>query len=221
MAWKNGLLTFISAFCLITCIAQVKPLQTLKGIVNDKSLKTALAGATIELMGNTHKNAIANNEGSFKFEMLPVGRFTIRISFIGYKTISIPNIAVESGKETYLPVEMEEEINVSKEVIVKSGPNKTRALNDAALVSARMFSVEETRRYAAGLNDPSRIATAFPGVTGNGDKNSLSIRVVANGGCRHSKSQSLCKSRHFWRWHFNFKCTVIGQFRFHDRRFSI
>ena len=170
------LLLFNKAF------AQDKPLQTLRGSTIDKSIKTALHGATIELIGDLNKKTISNKEGAFKFDFIPVGRYSVRILYIGYKTITIPNIAIESGKETYLSIEMEEDINNNKEVIVQSGQNKTRPLNDAALVSGRMFSVEETRRFAAGLNDPSRIATSFPGVSSTGDQNSLSIRGNAPNG---------------------------------------
>jgi hypothetical protein len=95
--------------------------------------------------------------------------------------MTIPNIVIESGKETFLSVEMEEDVNDNKVVIVQNGQNKTRPINDAALVSGRMFSVEETRRFAAGL-DPSRIATSFPGVNATGDQNSLSIRGNAPNG---------------------------------------
>ena len=79
-------------------------------------------------------------------------------------------------------IEMEEEASLSTEVVVIGKPNKARPLNDMALVSSRMFSVEETRRFAAGLNDPSRIATAFAGVAGNGDGNALIIRGNAPNG---------------------------------------
>src|SRR5690606_4690724 len=50
--------------------------------------------------------------------------------------------------------------------------------NDFATVSARSFSVEETRRYAGGLDDPARMASAFAGVsTGGGiQENALIIR---------------------------------------------
>lgn len=156
--------------------AQEKPFQTIRGVTIDKSIKTLLSGAKIQLIGDINKITISNNDGTFKFDFIPVGRYTIKISFIGYKIITIPNIAIESGKETFLSFEMEEDINNNKDVIVQSGQNKTRPMNDAALVSGRMFSVEETRRFAAGLNDPSRIATSFPGVSSSGDKNSLSIR---------------------------------------------
>jgi hypothetical protein len=162
--------------------AQEKPVQTLRGSTIDKSIKTLLSGTTIELIGDINKNTITNSDGYFKFDLIPVGRYSVRVSFIGYKTITIPNISIESGKETFLSVEMEEDINDNKEVIVQSGQNKTRPINDAALVSGRMFSVEETRRFAAGLNDPSRIATSFPGVSATGDQNSLSIRGNAPNG---------------------------------------
>lgn len=156
--------------------AQERPSQTLRGSIIDKSIKTVLAGATVELIGEINKNTIAINDGTFKFDFIPVGRYTIRVSFVGYKTITIPNIPLESGKETFLSLELEEDVTNNKEVIVQSGQNKTRPINDAALVSGRMFSVEETRRFAAGLNDPSRIAASFPGVSSSGDNNALSIR---------------------------------------------
>ena len=156
--------------------AQERPSQTLRGSIIDKSIKTVLAGATIELIGDINKNTIATNDGSFKFDFIPVGRYTIRVSFVGYKTITIPNIHLESGKETFLSLELEEDVTNNKEVIVQSGQNKTRPINDAGLVSGRMFSVEETRRFAAALNDPSRIAASFPGVSSSGDNNALSIR---------------------------------------------
>lgn len=161
---------------------QERPSQTIRGSTIDKSIKTVLSGTSIELIGDVNKNTLTNIDGNFKLDFIPVGRYSIRISYIGYKTITIANIAIESGKETYLSIEMEEDINSNKEVIVQNGQNKTRPINDAALVSGRMFSVEETRRFAAGLNDPSRIAASFPGVSSNGDKNTLSIRGNAPDG---------------------------------------
>ena len=161
---------------------QELPVQTIKGSVIDHSLKTALAGATIELTGSTGKTAIADNLGNFRLEKIAVGRQSVRISFIGYKPVTMNNLFVESGKELQLVIEMEEDVATGKEVIVQSKANKSKPLNEMAMVSARMFSVEETRRFAAGMNDPSRIATAFAGVSGHGDGNSLIIRGNAPNG---------------------------------------
>ncbi len=169
-------------FCQLLTFSQTIPVQTIRGSVIDKSIKTALSGASIEIKGAITKIAIADASGNFRLEEIPVGRNALRITYIGYKPIILNNILVESGKELVLQIEMEEDILINREVIVLSRTNKTKPINEMAVVSSRMFSVEETRRFAAGLNDPSRIATAFPGVVSQGDANNLIIRGNAPNG---------------------------------------
>ncbi len=181
MLQRSLLFIFLTGICFITKSQEVL-FQTIKGNVIDRSLKTALPGATVELIGNTGKKTVGDNTGNFRLEHVVVGRQSIRISYVGYKTVTLNNLFLESGKELELVVEMEEDIATGKEVVVTSKPNKSRPLNESAMVSARMFSVEETRRFAAGINDPSRIATAFAGVSGHGDGNSLIIRGNAPNG---------------------------------------
>ena len=169
---------------MLACVfthAQEILLQKMKGQIVDRTLKTPLQGANIEWISTKQQITTSNKEGYFFLKDIPVGRQSIRISYVGYKTITLSNLLVESGKEFFVQVDMEEEI-ASSDVTVVSKHNKSKPLNDMALVSARMFSVEETRRYAAGLNDPARIATAFAGVSGNGDKNALIIRGNAPNG---------------------------------------
>ncbi len=179
---RSLFLSFLYCHIFFAVAAQEKPVQNVKGIVIDRSLKTALPGATIEWLGVSPKIVVTDSTGSFLLKNIPVGRQSVRISFIGYKIITLTNLSVESGKELFLPIEMEEEITSGKEIILKSSIHKSKPVNQLALVSARMFSVEETRRFAAGLNDPARIATAFAGVAGNGDKNALIIRGNAPNG---------------------------------------
>ncbi len=162
--------------------SQVIPLQTIRGNVSDKSIKTILSGATIELLGITKKTVVADEKGNFLIEKVPVGRHNLRITYVGYKPVFLNNLLIESGKQAVLQIELEEDIITTKEVIVQSKPNKSKPINEMAVVSARMFSVEETRRFAAGLNDPSRIATAFAGVVSQGDANNLIIRGNAPNG---------------------------------------
>ncbi|MES2373231.1 MAG: TonB-dependent receptor [Bacteroidota bacterium] len=178
---------YIPLLCLFfssVLSAQEKLFQTVKGTVVDNAIRSPLHGANIMFLSSQGKERTVNSDstGFFVLSSIPVGRQSIRISFIGYKPVTLTNLLVESGKELVLTIEMEESIATGKEVIVQSRSNKSRPLNELALVSARMFSVEETRRYAAGLNDPSRIATAFAGVSGNGDRNALIIRGNAPNG---------------------------------------
>src|SRR5699024_5779529 len=64
------------------------------------------------------------------------------------------------------------------EIVVTPRVQKDQPLNDMAYVSARSFTVEETRRYAGGLDDPARMASAFAGVSSAGgvQQNALVIR---------------------------------------------
>jgi len=162
--------------------AQSIPLQTIRGNVLDKSVKNPLPGANIELVSKLTASAVADAAGNFVLEKVPVGRHILRITYIGYKPIVLQNILIESGKQLVLSIEMEEEVSTGKEVVVQSKPNRQKPLNEMAVVSTRMMSMQETRRYAAGLNDPSRIATAFAGVVSQGDANNLIIRGNAPNG---------------------------------------
>ena len=61
---------------------------------------------------------------------------------------------------------------------VTSGKRKDTPLDPMAVVSARTFSVDETRRYAGGLDDPARMASGFAGVAVSSlpQNNAIAIR---------------------------------------------
>ena len=172
-----SLLTLI----LFATIAQAQQLtQTLRGTIVDKISKTSLPGATVILL-NTDPliGSTTDTEGNFKLIKVPVGTYTLKISFMGYKEMILPNVMVNSGKEVVLTVPIEEDIVKMDEVIISSETNieKNKPMNDMSLVSARTFSVEETRKFAAAVNDPSRMVTSFAGVVATSDgNNTISIR---------------------------------------------
>lgn len=173
-------LLYLSLFPIFV-IAQI-PLQTIRGIVTDRSIKTPLAGASIVLQGSGTQPAIADAQGNFIVENVPVGRHTLLISFIAYKNYLVQNVLIESGKQPFFIIEMEEAVVSTTEVVVQSRPNKQKPLNEMSVVSTRLMNVDETRKYAAGLNDPARIATAYAGVSTQGDANNLIIRGNAPNG---------------------------------------
>jgi hypothetical protein len=152
--------------------------QTVRGSVTDKVSKTPLPGTTIIIQNsNPIIGTTTDDEGNFKLIGVPVGNQAIKISFIGYKDVVLPNVVVNSGKETVLIIPMDEDIKVMQEVVVRPELEKNKPLNDMADVSARTFSVEESRKFAAAVNDPLRMVTSFAGVVGAGDmNNAISIR---------------------------------------------
>jgi len=170
---------FTLLFLSLACGLQAQNLtQTVRGTITDKISKTSLPGATVVVL-NTDPliGATADADGNFKLARVPVGSQTIKITFVGYKESILPNVVVNSGKETVLTVSMDEDIVMMEAVVVRPDIEKNKPLNDMAVVSARTFSVEETRKFAAAVNDPLRMVTSFAGVVGAGDmNNSISIR---------------------------------------------
>lgn len=151
--------------------------QIIRGKVIDEDGKFPLPGATIVVAGsNPVKGAVTDAEGNFRLPQVPVGRVTLEIRYIGYEDITMPNVMVNSGKETILELEMRESFTKVDEVVVKA-QKKGEVLNEMAVISSRSFSVEETKRYAGAVQDPSRMVSAFAGVTSDphGD-NSIIVR---------------------------------------------
>ena len=151
--------------------------QTVKGTILDEQSGNVLSNANVILEGKSTAGVITDSLGNFKLKRIPIGRQTIRVSLIGYEEAVIRNIEVTSSKEVVLEIRLKEEIKKLDEVVVKAGRQKSRTLNEAALVSARQFSVDEAVRYSGTRNDPSRMAQNFAGVSGSNDaRNDIIIR---------------------------------------------
>ncbi len=162
----------------VSYAASAQLTQTIRGNVIDKISKTPLPGATVILINSDPLiGSTTDVDGNFKLSKVPVGIHSIKISFIGYKDLTMPNITVNSGKEVVLNVPIEEDIVQMDEIVVTPDAEKNKPLNEMAAVSARTFSVEETRKFAAAVNDPGRAALSFAGVVTTGDgNNTISIR---------------------------------------------
>ncbi len=116
-------------------------------------------------------------DGSFRIERVPVGRHTLKISCIGYEDAQIPELIVGSGKEVVLTIRLTESLTQMEEIVVTAESEKGKPNNELAFISARSFTVEETKRYAASINDPARMALSFAGVASNDDgSNNIVIR---------------------------------------------
>jgi hypothetical protein len=152
--------------------------QTVKGKVVDAVLDQPLPGATIQydINGET-KGTAADINGEFRLEKVPVGRHTFKVQMMGYEEMILPNILVSSGKETYLTIKLTESVVTMNEVVVNAEGEKGEMNNQMSTVSARSFSVEETKRYAGSFDDPARMAQSFAGVSSNNDSsNEIVIR---------------------------------------------
>ncbi|MBE0654714.1 MAG: carboxypeptidase-like regulatory domain-containing protein, partial [Bacteroidales bacterium] len=163
---KPVVLSILFSFASLLAFSQGALKQTVRGEIIDADTKNPLVGATILVEGtNPVMGTIAGLDGNFRFEGVPVGRYNFKITYVGYEPFIISEVLVGSGKEVVLNIELKESSLSLDEVVVRASSNKDKPVNSMAMVSARTFSVEETSRYAGGLDDPARLAAAFAGVT--------------------------------------------------------
>jgi hypothetical protein len=167
-------------FVFIIVLGYMASAQTgiIKGLVVDKQSESPLPGATIELLNVEQAiGVITDMDGYFTLENVPLGRQMIRVSYIGFESITIPNIVVTSGKDAAVNVALIEAFDRLDEVIITSETGKAQAINKLTSVSARQFGVEEVTRFSGGRSDVGRLAANFAGVSSPDDsRNDIVIR---------------------------------------------
>ncbi len=150
--------------------------SVIKGKITDKDSKQALVGVNITVPNSSPFIGITTDEnGTFRLNGVKAGRINLKISYVGYEDATINQLLVGTGKETILNMELQEKVTNMNEVVINATKDKSRPNNTFASVSSRSFSVEETKRYAGTLNDPSRMVQTFAGVVSANDENNAIV----------------------------------------------
>lgn len=172
-------LLIISLSALFSLAAQSGG-QVVKGRILDDQSEQALIGVAVELLLTDAAEPIGTTtdiDGYFRLENVPLGRQKFRFTYLGYESLTIPNVVVTAGKEVVLNLALSESITELDAVVVTREVAKDRAQNEMATVSARTFGVEEVQRYSGGGNDVARLASNFAGVaTADDSRNDIVIR---------------------------------------------
>ena len=172
---KRLFLGAVIAMLLFPTVTVAQATQTIRGQVFDVASGEPMIGVTITIENGTTMGTVSDTDGNFIIDNVPVGRHSVRATFIGYEPVLLKEQLVSSGKELVLTLRMRESISELGEVVIKPRVNKQLPLNEMAQVGARMFSVEEANRYAGGMADPALTASMFAGVAAGGVTNGISI----------------------------------------------
>ncbi|MCD4735389.1 MAG: carboxypeptidase-like regulatory domain-containing protein, partial [Bacteroidales bacterium] len=106
---------FISSFQLIAQDIT----QTVKGRVLDADTEIPLPGATVVIVGSDPLIGTTTDiDGYFKIERVTIGRYDLRITFMGFEPAFISEWVVGSGKEVVVNVNLKESAVVLGEVVV-------------------------------------------------------------------------------------------------------
>lgn len=174
---KALLIVFLFLLASASIHAQ-KPTGRIRGEVVDKITGAPLPGANVILLNQqAFKGTTTDAQGKFVLDNIPVGRISLRISFMGYHEVELENLLLVSSRDLIVRVEMEEKIVTTGEVVISASADKRQPINPMAMVSTRGFTIEETQRFAGSRNDVARMASNYAGVTGTNDaRNDIIIR---------------------------------------------
>ncbi|MCU0473655.1 MAG: TonB-dependent receptor [Bacteroidales bacterium] len=154
--------------------------QIVRGTIIDSDNKLPLIGATVIIIGTDPLIGTATDvNGEFRLGKIPIGRIAVKISYLGYETKTISDIVVNSGKEVVLDLSMQESVTKMDEVFVKAYKKKGEAVNEMMQLSTHPITLEETKRFTGGMDDPARVVSSFAGVAST-PKGSSDIIVRGN-----------------------------------------
>ena len=169
--------SFLFLCCIKNGFAQ-SYVQVIRGQVIDKVSSVGLPGVVVKVKNDTTNKLATTTDanGRFKIENVPVGRRSLVVSLMGYNPQVLNDLIINSGKETYVTIELEESLVQIDEVVVSADADKD-VVNTMEAVNVKSFSVEETERYAGSRQDPARMASNFAGVQGTNDsRNDIVVR---------------------------------------------
>lgn len=171
------IITVVLAFGLLTVQGQIK--GTINGSVRSKNTQEQIGGVTVTLQGVDTIQVVADGKGDFELS-LPVGRYRVEVSTLGYEPEILYNININSGTTQVLLIELEERFQTLDEVVV--GPSRSaRATDMVTPLATQKLTSEEIRVNPGGNFDVSKVIQVLPGVAGGTTANRNDI-IVRGGG---------------------------------------
>jgi|GEM_PF-143572 len=106
---RTFLTFFLLALCLTVASARAEG-GRITGRVVARDTGAPLPGASIELTGpglTEKRGGLTDTEGRYTIQNVPPGVYTVKVTFIGYLSVTPPNVAVASGASVVVHVQME------------------------------------------------------------------------------------------------------------------
>jgi hypothetical protein len=144
------------------------------GRVLDKTTKEPVVGATAKVVG-TELGAVADVNGKFTIQNIPVGTYQVKVSAVGYESTIRTDVVVATARPYILVVELAEKSVEGQEVEIVADYFKRRKADSPT--SEQSFSYEEIRRLPGGFEDVVRAVSTLPGVSvASAGRNDLLVR---------------------------------------------
>ncbi len=112
----------------------------LSGYITNAATNEPIIGANVILMG-TYYGAATDEKGYFYIINVPPGKYTVKISAIGFQTVIMKNVGINIDKTTRVDISLKEKtVNLGKEVVITA--KKPLIVKDLTSSSATVSSDE-------------------------------------------------------------------------------
>ncbi|MCV6630591.1 MAG: TonB-dependent receptor [Flavobacteriaceae bacterium] len=162
---------------------QAQETGTIVGKITDKEMNNEpLAFANVVLKG-TAKGVTTDFDGLYEIANLEPGTYTVVVSFVGYKTLEIPNVGVVAGKVTTINTALGQDAQALQEVVVTTTVSKE---SEVALLLAQKKAVTVKESIGAqelsklGVSDVATATTKISGVASSETSGDVFVRGLGD-----------------------------------------
>jgi len=158
----------LTFFFLQTVYPEGEPAKTatISGFIRDSKTGETLTGAVIYAKENPKIGITSNSYGYFSLS-LPIGKYSLLVQFMGYKTKLIP---VDLKENIQIAIDMEEESISLKEITI-TGERRNNNIVRSELISKINVREIQTIPVILGEKDILKTIQLLPGVTPAGEGN--------------------------------------------------
>jgi len=140
---------------------------TIQGVILDQKLNEPLIGATVRVL-QTEMGGVTDIDGFFSVEKVPVGTYTLEISYLSFRTETLTGIPVEKDKITQIKHSMVEQSAVLSEVIVtadKTRNNEVAILTEIKASMQVVSGISEQQIKKSMDGNAAQVVRRVPGIT--------------------------------------------------------
>lgn len=140
---------------------------SIAGVIIDENSKETIIGANVLLVG-TDFGTSTDFDGFYAINNVPPGKYTVRISYLGYENMTINEVEIVAGEKIKLDVVMSSNA-LMLEVVTVTQYRKTN------LVAAVLLEVKQAKQVVSGVssqqiarsqdNNAAQVMQRIPGVT--------------------------------------------------------
>lgn len=142
------------------CISFSEEFGLIRGSVLNKENNQPLPSVNVLIQG-TLIGTTSDSKGNFLISKVKPGKYTLLVSFVGFKKQEVRDVVVEAGKETYLEIKLEPGAVQMGQVIVTAGkyeqtfsdvPASVSVVQAREIYSRNIVNVDDALRHIGGVS---------------------------------------------------------------------